>query len=147
MNIPSKGPLFILLCGLAGFALLAGCSKPMEKPNIVFILADDMGHSDLGCYGAEIIETPHIDALARAGLRFTNFYNTGRCWPTRTSFLSGYYPHQVLSDPIQGFDYENGSSHSGQRKLVASPFEKSWLQLLSLRQMAHLQESFRSTRR
>lgn len=80
-----------------------------EKPNIVFILADDMGYSDLGCYGAEVIQTPNLDRLAENGLRFTNFYNTGRCWPTRTSLLSGYYPHQVLSDPIDGIDYDKGN--------------------------------------
>ncbi len=80
--------------------------RSLEQPNIVFILADDMGHSDPGCYGSEILETPNIDALASNGLRFTNFYNTGRCWPTRTSLLSGYYPHQILSDPIHGVDYK-----------------------------------------
>ena len=98
---------FFLVSGLAALMIGTGCSSPMEKPNIVFIMADDMGHSDLGCYGAEIIETPNIDALASDGVRFTNFYNTGRCWPTRTSLLSGYYPHQVLSDDIQGFDYKS----------------------------------------
>jgi arylsulfatase A-like enzyme len=99
-----------LLIYLAALLIVTACSSsPMEKPNIVFIMADDMGHSDLGCYGAEIIETPNIDALAGDGLRFTNFYNTGRCWPTRTSLLSGYYPHQVLSDPIQGVDYMTGN--------------------------------------
>jgi len=86
---------------------ISACSAGPERPNIVFILADDMGHSDPGCYGAEILKTPNIDALAAGGLRFTNFYNTGRCWPTRTCLLSGYYPHQVLSDPIQGVDYSS----------------------------------------
>ena len=88
---------------------IASCSSTSEQPNIVFILADDMGHSDPGCYGAEILETPNIDALAMGGLRFTNFYNTGRCWPTRTSLLSGFYPHQVLSDPMPGVDYSSAS--------------------------------------
>lgn len=94
---------------LLGVLLLTGCGTPTEKPNIVFILADDLGYSDLGCFGAEIIETPHIDELARDGLRFTNFYNTGRCWPTRTCLLSGYYPHQVLSDQLEGVDYKTGT--------------------------------------
>ena len=85
------------------------CESQVDQPNIVFILADDMGHSDPGCYGAEILETPNIDALATGGLRFTNFYNTGRCWPTRTSLLSGFYPHQVLSDPMPGVDYSGAS--------------------------------------
>ena len=88
---------------------IIGCSSKPEQPNIVFILADDMGHSDAGCYGAEILQTPNIDALATGGLRFTNFYNTGRCWPTRTSLLSGFYPHQVLSDPMPGVDYSASS--------------------------------------
>jgi len=111
---------FLVIC-ISGMILLSACSSPMVKPNIVFILADDMGHSDLACYGAEIIETPNIDALAEGGLRFTNFYNTGRCWPTRTSLLSGYYPHQVLSDPIQGVDYKEGNFR---------PVNETWLPAL-----------------
>jgi len=99
-----KGTQKLVICVLA-LMLAAGCTPQVEKPNIVFILIDDMGHSDLGCYGSELLETPNIDALAADGLRFTNFYNTGRCWPTRTSLLSGYYPHQVLSDPMPGVDY------------------------------------------
>ncbi|QTN32294.1 arylsulfatase [Akkermansiaceae bacterium] len=65
-----------------------------EKPNIIVILTDDMGYSDLGCYGSEI-ETPHLDALAAEGLRFTNFYNSSRCCPTRASLLTGLYSHQA----------------------------------------------------
>ena len=64
------------------------------KPNIVVILVDDMGFSDLGCYGSEI-PTPNLDKLAAGGLRFTQFYNTGRCCPTRASLLTGLYPHQT----------------------------------------------------
>ena len=63
-------------------------------PNIVVILSDDMGFSDLGCYGGEI-ETPNLDALAAGGLRFTQFYNTARCCPTRATLLTGLYPHQA----------------------------------------------------
>jgi len=65
-----------------------------SRPNIVIILADDMGYSDLGCYGSEI-RTPNIDSLARNGVRFTQFYNTARCCPTRASLLTGLYPHQT----------------------------------------------------
>src|SRR5262245_24869762 len=64
------------------------------KPNIVIILTDDMGFSDLGCYGGEI-QTPNLDELAAGGLRFTQFYNTARCCPTRASLLTGLYPHQA----------------------------------------------------
>ena len=65
-----------------------------KRPNIVLIMADDMGYSDLGCYGGEI-RTPNVDRLAANGLRLTHFYNTGRCCPSRTSVLTGHYPHRV----------------------------------------------------
>lgn len=65
-----------------------------DRPGIVIILVDDMGFSDLGCYGGEI-PTPHIDSLAENGLRFSQFYNTGRCCPTRASLLTGLYSHQA----------------------------------------------------
>ena len=69
-------------------------ATPPIQPNIIVILADDMGYSDIGCYGSEI-ETPHIDALAKDGLRFSNFYNAARCCPTRAALLTGIYPHQA----------------------------------------------------
>lgn len=72
-------------------------APPSKPPNIVIIMADDMGFSDLGCYGGEI-QTPNLDKLADQGLRFTQFYNAGRCWPTRSSLLSGYYPQQINAD-------------------------------------------------
>jgi arylsulfatase len=66
----------------------------VRRPNIVVIMSDDMGYSDLGCYGGEI-KTPHLDKLAAGGLRFTQFYNTARCCPTRAALLTGLYPHQA----------------------------------------------------
>jgi arylsulfatase len=68
--------------------------KAAARPNIIVILSDDMGYSDLGCYGSEI-HTPNLDRLAAHGLRFTQFYNTARCCPTRASLLTGLYPHQA----------------------------------------------------
>ncbi len=65
-----------------------------SAPNVIVILSDDMGFSDIGCYGGEI-ETPHLDGLASGGLRFTQFYNMARCCPTRASLLTGLYPHQA----------------------------------------------------
>src|ERR671934_1392160 len=65
-----------------------------NRPNVVVILSDDMGFSDLGCYGGEIA-TPNLDRLAADGLRFTQFYNTSRCCPTRACLLTGLYPHQA----------------------------------------------------
>lgn len=67
---------------------------PSPRPNIILILADDMGFSDLGCYGSEI-QTPHLNALARQGAQFTQMYNCARCCPTRASLLTGLYPHQA----------------------------------------------------
>lgn len=74
--------------------LFPGCVPKNEKPNIILIMVDDMGFSDLGCYGSEI-STPHIDKLSDNGLRFTNFYNAARCCPTRASLLTGLYPHET----------------------------------------------------
>lgn len=74
-----------------------------ERPNIVLVFADDMGYSDLGCYGSEI-ETPALDRLANGSLRFTQFYNTGRCWPSRAALLTGLYPHQARKAMTFGDD-------------------------------------------
>lgn len=65
-----------------------------QRPNIIYVMSDDMGYSDIGCYGSEIA-TPNLDALAAEGLRFTQFYNTARCCPTRACLLTGLYPHQA----------------------------------------------------
>src|SRR5215475_5330669 len=82
-----------VLIGLVGGAALAG-EPAAPRPNIVVILADDLGFSDLGCYGGEIA-TPNLDALAGNGLRFRQFYNGTRCCPSRASLMTGLYPHQA----------------------------------------------------
>src|SRR6188474_2673771 len=81
-----------MLAGLAGPTPESAAAA--SKPNIIYILADDLGYSDIGCFGGEIA-TPNLDALAAGGLRFTQFYNTARCCPTRASLLTGLYPHQA----------------------------------------------------
>ncbi|MBX3420662.1 MAG: arylsulfatase [Pirellulaceae bacterium] len=95
--------LFCLLINLLIPAVLAdtplGNSKSSVRPNIVLILADDLGYSDLGCYGGEI-DTPNLDRLAAGGIRFTQFYNTARCWPTRGALLTGYYAQQIRRDAL-----------------------------------------------
>lgn len=68
--------------------------RPERTPNVVLILADDLGFSDIGCYGSEI-RTPHLDSLARDGVRMSSFYNTARCSPSRASLLTGLHPHQT----------------------------------------------------
>lgn len=70
-----------------------------ERPNILIILADDLGYSDLSCYGGEI-KTPHLDKLAENGLKYTQFYNTARCWPTRAALMTGFYPQQINRDKV-----------------------------------------------
>ncbi len=79
---------------IALLVVLLSSSLQAAKPNILIILADDLGYSDLGCYGGEI-KTPNLDALAANGLRFTQFYNGTRCCPSRASLLTGLYPHQA----------------------------------------------------
>ncbi len=74
-------------------------SNDADRPNVLLILADDLGYSDLGCYGSEI-STPNLDSIAAEGIRFTQFYNTARCWPTRASLMTGYYPQQVRRDTL-----------------------------------------------
>jgi len=90
--IPPNTMKQFLLTTLLG--LLTFFSQAAEKPNIIVVLVDDMGFADLGCYGSEI-PTPNLDSLAAHGVRFTQFYNTGRCCPTRASLLTGLYPHQA----------------------------------------------------
>jgi len=79
-----------LLIVISILLFFSGCIKKSmdHRPNILLIMADDMGYSDLGCYGSEI-QTPNLDALADEGLRFTHFYNAARCCPSRASLLTG----------------------------------------------------------
>jgi arylsulfatase len=87
-----------------------------RRPNIIVVLTDDMGYSDIGCFGGEI-HTPNIDKLAAGGLRFTQFYNTARCCPSRASLLTGLYPHQAdmgaMAEDNYGLDgYEGDLNRS-----------------------------------
>lgn len=101
---------------LVAIACSAVCHAD-DRPNVVVILADDLGYSDLGCYGSEI-ETPTLDKLAANGLQFSQFYNTARCWPTRASILTGYYAQQVGRDALPNVP---GGARSGRPR---------WAQLL-----------------
>ncbi len=88
--------LLAFVAAFVGSLVMAAqvADKPGVRPNIVLILADDLGYSDLGCYGGEIA-TPNIDTLAAGGARFTQFYNSARCCPSRASLMSGLYPSQA----------------------------------------------------
>jgi arylsulfatase A-like enzyme len=99
----------LLILGSLAAAPFSAQAAP--RPNIVFILADDLGYSDVGCYGGEIA-TPQLEALAAGGLRFTQFYNTARCWPTRAALLTGYYAQQIHRDSLPGL----GGGNNGPRQ-------------------------------
>ncbi len=113
-----KGLFSILLISI----LITACNKQKKnesksRPNIIVIMADDLGYSDLGCYGGEI-ETPNLDKLAKGGIRFTQFYNAARCCPTRASLLTGKYPHQA------GLD-KNGQSLSRNAATIAEVLKEN----------------------
>jgi arylsulfatase A-like enzyme len=91
MSLLASRLLLVLFCSVVS---IAHATEPPPRPNILLILADDLGYSDLGCYGSEIA-TPALDALAKNGLRFRQFYNGTRCCPSRASLMTGLYPHQA----------------------------------------------------
>ncbi|MDB4300687.1 arylsulfatase [bacterium] len=84
----------LLVSLLVSLSMASAGEAENTRPNIIVILTDDMGYSDLGCYGSEI-ETPNLDELAKDGVRFSQFYNTSRCSPTRSSLMTGLYSHQA----------------------------------------------------
>ncbi len=109
---------FLKVMGLGAVSfVMPGCNSvsglstgSAKRPNVILIMADDMGYSDIGCYGGEI-HTPNLDRLAAGGVRFTQFYNTARCCPTRASLMTGLYQHQagvghMMSD--RGYDAYRG---------------------------------------
>ncbi|MEO2050085.1 MAG: arylsulfatase [Pirellulales bacterium] len=99
-SIPSILSLFFLWIGSTGIISVGiSVAEAATRPNVLVILADDLGFSDLGCYGSEI-HTPNLDGLAAGGLKFTQFYNTARCWPTRAALLTGYYAQQIRRDTL-----------------------------------------------
>ena len=105
-----------------------------DRPNIIILLTDDMGFSDLGCFGGEI-ETPNLDGLAAKGLRFTEFYNTARCWPTRATLMSGRYrnglsvDHPVIPELLKAAGYQTGMVgkwHLGRKPAQDGPVQRGF---------------------
>ena len=114
--------LFVALWGTgSSWAVTAG--TPPKRPNVVLIVADDLGFSDLGCYGGEI-PTPHLDALASNGLRYTQFYNTARCWPSRAAALTGFYAQQVRRDAVAGVPSGTQGKRPSWAKLLPEHLKK-----------------------
>ncbi len=109
-------PTWAALCGASRAEGDRG-DPGLRRPNVVIIVADDMGFSDAGCYGGEI-QTPNLDRLANGGLRFTQFYNTARCWPSRASILTGYYAQQVRRDSLPGLDGGAGGRRPAWARLL-----------------------------
>lgn len=108
----AAGACAAALTARPGSILANNSSSTGSKPNIVVVLVDDMGWSDIGCYGGEI-PTPNIDRLAAGGLRFTQFYNTARCSPTRASLLTGLYPHQAGMGHLDNVVREGSAGTTG----------------------------------
>lgn len=82
---------------------------PAKRPNIVLIMVDDMGWSDIGAYGSEI-KTPNLDALAKGGIRFTNFYNTAKCFPSRSCLMTGLYAQQAGGYQTSDYRFRNATT-------------------------------------
>jgi len=128
----TKVMMQLILCAGMGSLMVSAAAAPVTKPNLLIIVADDMGWSDVGCYGGEI-QTPNLDKLAANGLRFTQFYNTSRCWSSRASILTGHYPQAVRRDLLpeveltctrviiihEGSIRESGTLDELQRKMSA----------------------------
>jgi len=140
------------LAGMSAVGSLVSCAsrtygkRNAKKPNVLLIMADDMGYSDAECYGGDV-RTPNLSALARNGLRYTQHYSTGRCWPSRACVLTGYYAQQIRRDSMQGIKrgkrpawapllaemlkpYGYKSYHSGKWHIDGTPkaggFDSSW---------------------
>ncbi|HUY91711.1 MAG TPA: sulfatase-like hydrolase/transferase [Pirellulales bacterium] len=117
MRFPLPSGVAFLFAALLANAALPTAAEAAKRPNVLMILADDLGYSDLGCYGGEI-ETPNLDKLAAGGLRFTSFYNTARCWPTRAAILTGYYAQQVRRDTVPGVKSGGGGVRPAWARLL-----------------------------
>ncbi|MCF7954754.1 MAG: sulfatase-like hydrolase/transferase, partial [Phycisphaerae bacterium] len=125
---------------------IVGAGNKTKKPNVLLILADDMGYSDAECYGGDV-KTPNLNALAENGVRYSQHYSTGRCWPSRACILTGYYAQQCGRDPIEGIlksnrpawapllpemlkPYGYKSYHTGKWHIDGSPkeagFDRDW---------------------
>jgi arylsulfatase A-like enzyme len=127
LSFTSSGPTMMRALLLLVLSVITAAAA--DKPNVMILFADDLGFADLGCYGGET-QTPNLDSLAANGLRFTNGYNTARCWPSRASILSGYYPQQIRRDAIPGVNPSNGGQRPSWAKLlpaaIAAPGYRSY---------------------
>ena len=113
-----------LLIGLISGPLTASAEPDRTRPNIVLIMVDDMGYSDIGCYGGEV-QTPHLDRLAKGGLRFTQFYNTAKCHTTRAELLTGNYAYSIGDNNMEhGATFGEVLRPIGYRTLIAGKWHQ-----------------------
>jgi len=113
-----------LLIGLISGPLPASAEPDRTRPNIVLIMVDDMGYSDIGCYGGEV-QTPHLDRLAKGGLRFTQFYNTAKCHTTRAELLTGNYAYSIGDNNMEhGATFGEVLRPIGYRTLIAGKWHQ-----------------------
>jgi len=113
-----------LLIGLVSGPLPASAEPDRTRPNIVLIMVDDMGYSDIGCYGGEV-QTPHLDRLAEGGLRFTQFYNTAKCHTTRAELLTGNYAYSIGDNNMEhGATFGEVLRPIGYRTLIAGKWHQ-----------------------
>src|SRR5947207_967943 len=97
----------LLVAAMLGFGPLRTTAQETRKPNVIFVLIDDMGYGDLGCMGAKDVRTPNIDRLAKEGVKFTDFYaNAPVCTPTRAAFITGRYQQRTGLEWAFGFTAE-----------------------------------------
>jgi len=108
---------FVNIVMIAVWMACGAVAAAAPPPNVVVILADDLGFSDLGCYGGEI-DTPNLDRLAAGGLRFTQGYNTARCWPSRAALLTGYYAQATRRDALPGGKGGSGGTRPAWARLL-----------------------------
>lgn len=126
------GTAYLAVSSIPGQKMVFGDQAKQKKPNIILIMADDMGYTDLGCYGGEI-DTPNIDKLAGEGIRLTQFYNAAKCNPTRASILTGLYHHQstvrlekciTIAEAMKPAGY--ATLMTGKWHLVGNPVERGF---------------------
>ena len=95
MRLPARISSAAFCLTLFAFAIFSESLQATQKPNIVYIMVDDLGYGDLGSYGQKVIQTPHLDRMAAEGIRFENAYATALCTPTRVMIMSGLYPNRT----------------------------------------------------
>ena len=127
--------LYVVVPALTLPTAVLGEQPKAAKPNVVLIVADDMGYADLGCYGGKDIRTPNADRLAREGVRLTDCYASPICTPTRASLITGRYPQPLrlrLGHPLQ----RQGSWPAGHGREPACPAPETGVRHGPLRQVA-----------